>query len=613
MASTYSPNLRLELIGTGEQQGTWGTTTNTNLGTLLEQAICGYASITVSDVGDTTLTTVDGGSDQSRNMVLNLTGTITGARDVICPAIQKLYVVKNATTGGYPITFKVSTQTGVTVPNGGTVFLYVDGQDAKAITGSIASQSSNNVSITGGVITGITDLAIADGGTGASTAAGARTNLGLGTLATQNGTFSGTSSGTNTGDQNIFQTISVAGQSDVIADSTSDTLTLAAGSGISITTNATSDTVTISATGSGGTVSSVDVSGGTTGLTTSGGPITGSGTITISGTLGIANGGTGSTTNTAARSALGLGSIATQNANNVSITGGSISGVSGVLTSGPVTTSGLTQTTSRILGRTTASTGAIEEISAGTGLTLSGGSLSVTTNTYQPLDADLTAIAAISATSGVLRKTAANTWSLVTTVAYTDVANTFTADQSIGDGTSSSTLSINGASGNGRNIQFLTAASNRWALQATTASESGSNAGSNFAIRRYSDSGTLIDNPLTIERSSGNINATQGVFISQGNAPGVSRSTSGSTFSPAATVKNIIVDRSTTLSALTVTLPVTDVVNGQEMRILTRSAITTLTVNVEGGGTIYNAPTTLSAGSSAVFVWNGTAAAWFRG
>jgi hypothetical protein len=79
-----------------------------------------------------------------------------------------------------------------------------------------------------------------------------RTTLGLGTLATQSGTFSGTSSGTNTGDQNIFSTIVVAGQSNVVADTTSDSLTLVAGTNVTITTNATTDTITISATGGGG-------------------------------------------------------------------------------------------------------------------------------------------------------------------------------------------------------------------------------------------------------------------------------------------------------------------------------------------------------------------------
>jgi len=85
------------------------------------------------------------------------------------------------------------------------------------------------------------------------TAANSRTALGLGTLATQSGTFSGTSSGTNTGDQNIFQTIAVAGQSNVVADSTTDTLTFIAGTGMTITTNATNDEITFTSSGGGGT------------------------------------------------------------------------------------------------------------------------------------------------------------------------------------------------------------------------------------------------------------------------------------------------------------------------------------------------------------------------
>ena len=134
MASTYSPNLRLELIGTGEQQGTWGGTTNINLGTLLEQAICGYESVTVSNVADTTLSANNGSADQSRNMTLNLIGTISATRNVICPAIEKIYIVKNATTGGFAVTFKVTGQTGVSIPNGATVIVYVDGTDVRLVS-----------------------------------------------------------------------------------------------------------------------------------------------------------------------------------------------------------------------------------------------------------------------------------------------------------------------------------------------------------------------------------------------------------------------------------------------------------------------------------------------
>ncbi len=89
-------------------------------------------------------------------------------------------------------------------------------------------------------------------------AAAQRTTLGLGTLATQSGTFSGTSSGTNTGDQNVFTTIAVSGQSNVVADAASDTLTLVAGTNVTITTDAATDTITIAASGGGGGVSDGD-------------------------------------------------------------------------------------------------------------------------------------------------------------------------------------------------------------------------------------------------------------------------------------------------------------------------------------------------------------------
>lgn len=82
-------------------------------------------------------------------------------------------------------------------------------------------------------------------------AAAARTALGLGTLATQSGTFSGTSSGTNTGDQSVFGTIAVSGQSNVVADQANDTLTLVAGTNVTITTDASTDTITITCTASG--------------------------------------------------------------------------------------------------------------------------------------------------------------------------------------------------------------------------------------------------------------------------------------------------------------------------------------------------------------------------
>jgi hypothetical protein len=122
-------------------------------------------------------------------------------------------------------------------------------------------------------------------------AAAARTTLGLGTLATQSGTFSGTSSGTNTGDQNLFSTVAVSGQSNVVADSTSDTLTLVAGSNITITTDDTTDSITIAAAGGsgspGGANTQVQYNNGGSFGGDSGFIYSGSGAATLTGSLTV--------------------------------------------------------------------------------------------------------------------------------------------------------------------------------------------------------------------------------------------------------------------------------------------------------------------------------------
>ena len=178
MASTYSTNLRLELITTGEQQGTWGSTTNKNLGSLLEQAISGWQDIAVDNSGatETTLVMTDGELSTARNMIIELSGTITAARNVICPSARKVYIVKNSTTGGFPVTFKVTGQPGVSIPNGATYILYVDGTDARQATGSIASGGTGQGSTPAGfmALQGGTLLITASAGTTALTSTSAR-------------------------------------------------------------------------------------------------------------------------------------------------------------------------------------------------------------------------------------------------------------------------------------------------------------------------------------------------------------------------------------------------------------------------------------------------------
>jgi len=107
MASTYS-NLKIELIGTGDQSGTWGVTTNTNLGTAIEEAITGSADVTFASA-DVTLTLTNTNTAQTaRNLRLNLVGTVGAAQNLIVPAIEKQYIINN--TLGFDITVKNSFQ-----------------------------------------------------------------------------------------------------------------------------------------------------------------------------------------------------------------------------------------------------------------------------------------------------------------------------------------------------------------------------------------------------------------------------------------------------------------------------------------------------------------------
>jgi len=154
MASTYS-NLKIQLMATGENSGTWGNVTNVNLGTAIEEAIAGSADVSFSS-GNVTLTLTDTNASQTaRNMRLNLTGTTGGARDLIVPAIEKMYVVNNGCADA--VTVKVSGQTGVAVPAGKTMILFNNGTD-------VVDAITHLTSLTLG-----SALPVASGGTGSTT------------------------------------------------------------------------------------------------------------------------------------------------------------------------------------------------------------------------------------------------------------------------------------------------------------------------------------------------------------------------------------------------------------------------------------------------------------
>jgi hypothetical protein len=132
MASTYS-QYKIELIGTGEQAGTWGTTTNSNFGSAtpgtyqgFEQAIGGKATIDLSAGGTIALTLTNSNAAQNaRALFFDLSGSPSGAVTLQVPAIQKSYIVKNGS--GQTVTVEISGGTGVAVPNGSTTVVYADG------------------------------------------------------------------------------------------------------------------------------------------------------------------------------------------------------------------------------------------------------------------------------------------------------------------------------------------------------------------------------------------------------------------------------------------------------------------------------------------------------
>lgn len=146
--SSYSTNLALELIGNGEQSGQWGTTTNTNLGTLIEQAISGYVQYACTG-GTDTIDIPNGATGVARNMYLELTGT--GGGTLVVPTNRKLYFVYNNTASG-AVTVKVSGQTGVSVANGNRMVLASNGTD---IVPAVTYIPFTNVDVTNLTVTNL--------------------------------------------------------------------------------------------------------------------------------------------------------------------------------------------------------------------------------------------------------------------------------------------------------------------------------------------------------------------------------------------------------------------------------------------------------------------------
>ena len=174
MASTYSA-LKIELIATGEQSGTWGITTNTNLGTALEEAIVGRATANFTSDADLTISLTNTNATQTaRNYILNVTSgvSLSTTRNLIVPTINKPYIVENNTTGGQSIVVKTAAGTGITVPNGSVAMVYANGTNVVSAFTYVPSITTPSATITGGTISGITQMDVAG-----TSAAGANIKL----------------------------------------------------------------------------------------------------------------------------------------------------------------------------------------------------------------------------------------------------------------------------------------------------------------------------------------------------------------------------------------------------------------------------------------------------
>ncbi len=192
----FTTSLGLLLPNTGEFPNTWGTEVNTGITNLTDSAIAGYTSITMV-AADYTLTSGNGVANEARSMLLNIAGAPGAARNVICPARSKLYFVRNVTTGGFAVTLKTPSGSGISIPNGRSMVLMCDGTNVREAVDFSTTANATNISYTG-TLTGGTGVVNLGSGQFYKDASG---NLGVGTTSPGfkldvNGTIRSTGSAT---------------------------------------------------------------------------------------------------------------------------------------------------------------------------------------------------------------------------------------------------------------------------------------------------------------------------------------------------------------------------------------------------------------------------------
>jgi len=442
MASTYSTNLAIELIGTGDQAGAWGNTTNTNLGTLIEQAISGYVTQAVATGTDTSITIPNGASGVARNMFIELTGTGGASTNLIVPANKKLYFIYNNTSSGQ-VTVKVAGQTGVSVPNGIKMILVCNGTDVVDATSYINGISANITTLTAGsatitnlratsaVITSLTlsnPLGVAQGGTGS---AAAPSN---GQLLTGNGTgftLNTLNGGPGVGITNAAGSITIT----------------ATGTGFIASVNATTP---LQSTGTQSVVISIASSTGSGAVVLADNPTLSSATVTnLNSTSANITTLTGTTATYTSATVTNLGSTS---ANITTLTGTNFSATSLTLTNALRVAEGGTGVDSTptngqlLIGN--GSGFALSTLTAGTGMTITNNAGSITLASAGLPVVTVTASTAITAVAGNHYVLTAATTATVTLPASPTISDTIYV-------TVANSLTTNVIARNGKNIQGI--------------------------------------------------------------------------------------------------------------------------------------------------------------
>tara|TARA_R100001129_G_scaffold78431_1_gene53386 strand:+ start:1735 stop:2934 length:1200 start_codon:yes stop_codon:yes gene_type:complete len=187
MASTYTSNIRLEKQADGENPNAWGAILNTNVIDLVDQAVAAYQIVSVSGTTPITLTQVNGATDQSRKAILSFDGTLTAETSIIIPSANKMYYVRNNTSGSFALKIKTAGNTAITIEQGSNVMVASDGTDVyqTAFPTSVSAFTVNSLTATS-VSTSVLNASKI------STSIVSATNINATSVSAVSGRFSGT-------------------------------------------------------------------------------------------------------------------------------------------------------------------------------------------------------------------------------------------------------------------------------------------------------------------------------------------------------------------------------------------------------------------------------------